>query len=100
MKHERVRAIYKYALEKLPKESSQDIYKAFTIHEKKYGDRIGIENIITDKRKKQYNEVRSHSLLEHLGISRSLDFCMEFFFIQILETSDSTRSHLICHNNF
>ena len=55
--HNRVRAIYKYALEKLPKEKSQDIYKLFTIHEKKYGDRTGIENIISNKRKLQYQEV-------------------------------------------
>lgn len=54
--HDRARAIYKYALEKIPKEDNQAIYKAFTIHEKKYGDRVEIEGIITNKRKIKYQE--------------------------------------------
>ncbi|CAF1666192.1 unnamed protein product, partial [Didymodactylos carnosus] len=50
------RMIYKYALENLPKTSCDDIFKAYTIHEKKYGDRTGIEDVITSKRKFQYDE--------------------------------------------
>ncbi len=49
--------VYKYALEHLPKSSCEDIFKAYTIHEKKYGDRTGIEDVITSKRKFQYEEV-------------------------------------------
>ena len=42
LQHDRARVIYKYALDHIPKEKTQEIYKAYTIHEKKYGDRSGI----------------------------------------------------------
>lgn len=54
--HERTRIIYKYALDRLPKDKTQEIYKAYTIHEKKYGDRSGIEDVIVSKRKHQYEQ--------------------------------------------
>lgn len=54
--HERARAIYKYALEHIPKENAKELYKAYTIHEKKYGDRSGIEDVIVSKRKFQYEQ--------------------------------------------
>ncbi|CAH8498826.1 unnamed protein product [Heterobilharzia americana] len=54
--YERARVIYKYALENLPKEDCQEIYKAYTLHEKKYGDRLAIEDVILNKRKFQYEE--------------------------------------------
>lgn len=54
--HDRSRVIYKYALEHLPKDKTQEIYKAYTIHEKKYGDRSGIEDVIVSKRKYQYEQ--------------------------------------------
>ncbi|CAK9294838.1 unnamed protein product [Gordionus sp. m RMFG-2023] len=54
--HERVRVIYKYALETLPKDECQDLYKAYSIHEKKYGDRQAIEDVVTNKRKLKYEE--------------------------------------------
>lgn len=56
LQHDRARAIYKYALEHIPKERAQDLYKNYTIHEKKYGDRTGIEDVIVSKRKFQYEE--------------------------------------------
>jgi hypothetical protein len=55
--HDRARVIYKYALDHLPKERCEDIYKQYTIHEKKYGDRSGIEDVIVNKRKYKYEEV-------------------------------------------
>jgi len=57
IQHDRARAIYKYALEHLPKERCEEIYKNYTIHEKKYGDRAGIEDVIVSKRKFKYEEV-------------------------------------------
>lgn len=54
--HERARVIYKYALEHLPKDKSLELYKAYSIHEKKFGDRAGIEDVITSKRKFQYEQ--------------------------------------------
>lgn len=54
--HDRARVIYKYALEHINRENSKEIYKAYTIHEKKYGDRSGIEDVIVSKRKFQYEQ--------------------------------------------
>ena len=54
--HERARVIYKYALDKMPKEKCAELYKAYTIHEKKFGEKVGIENVIMKKRKLQYEE--------------------------------------------
>ncbi|KAJ7378539.1 Crooked neck-like protein 1 [Desmophyllum pertusum] len=55
-KHDRVRVIFQYALKILPKEECQELYKAYTQHEKKYGDKGGIEDVIVSKRKFQYEE--------------------------------------------
>uniref|UniRef100_T1IV56 Crooked neck-like protein 1 n=1 Tax=Strigamia maritima TaxID=126957 RepID=T1IV56_STRMM len=54
--HDRVRIIFKYALDHIPKEKAQELFKNYTIHEKKYGDRTGIEDVIVSKRKFQYEE--------------------------------------------
>ncbi|XP_060604882.1 crooked neck-like protein 1 [Ruditapes philippinarum] len=54
--HERARVIYKYALDHLPKEKCQEIYKNYTIHEKKFGSRAAIEDVIVSKRRFQYEE--------------------------------------------
>ena len=54
--YERARAIYKYALEQIPKQKAQDLFKAYTQFEKKFGDRAGIEDVIISKRKFQYEE--------------------------------------------
>ncbi|KAF5273392.1 hypothetical protein FQA39_LY07409 [Lamprigera yunnana] len=54
--HERARLIYKYALEHIPKDQTKELFKAYTIHEKKYGDRSGIEDVIVSKRKFQYEQ--------------------------------------------
>merc|ERR1719435_74244 len=45
-----------YALDNMDKEKCADLYKAYTIHEKKFGERAGIENVILSKRKFQYEE--------------------------------------------
>lgn len=54
--HERARAIYKYALDKMPKEKRAELYKAYTNHEKKFGEKVGIENVILKKRRLAYEE--------------------------------------------
>lgn len=54
--HDRTRVIYKYALEHLDKDKTIELYKAYTVHEKKYGDRSGIEDVIVSKRKYQYEQ--------------------------------------------
>jgi len=54
--HDRARVIYKYALDNMNKEQCAELYKSYTIHEKKFGERAGIENVILSKRKFQYEE--------------------------------------------
>ena len=54
--YERARTIYKYALDRIPKQQAQDLFKAYTQFEKKFGDRAGIEDVIISKRKFQYEE--------------------------------------------
>ncbi|CEO99084.1 hypothetical protein PBRA_007198 [Plasmodiophora brassicae] len=51
---ERARAIYKYALERLPKAKSHEIYRRYTNFEKQFGTREGIEDVIISKRRQQY----------------------------------------------
>uniref|UniRef100_A0A7S3DDB3 Crooked neck protein n=2 Tax=Palpitomonas bilix TaxID=652834 RepID=A0A7S3DDB3_9EUKA len=54
--HERARAIYRFALDKLPKGQATTLYKEYVTYEKKFGDKDGIENVITQKRRIQYDE--------------------------------------------
>jgi crooked neck len=44
-------------LDLLPKEKCEEIYRHYTIHEKKFGDCIAIEDMIVSKRKFKYEEV-------------------------------------------
>lgn len=54
--HDRARVIYKYALDNMSKEHCTELFKNYTIHEKKFGEKSGIENVILSKRKYQYEE--------------------------------------------
>lgn len=54
--HDRARAIYRYALDHMPKEKCLTLYNEYTRHEKKYGDKSSIDDVITSKRKFQYEE--------------------------------------------
>ena len=59
--YERARTIFKYALDKIPKAQAVDLFKSYTHFEKKYGDRAGIEDVVINKRKFQYeDEVRAN----------------------------------------
>ena len=83
--HERARVIYKYALDNIPKDKSQDLYKAYTIHEKKYGDRTGIESVITSKRRFQYEEALNEN---------PLDYDTWFDLLKLLESADEVDAEL------
>ncbi len=48
--------IYKYALDRIPKHQAQELFKYYTMFEKKFGDRRGIEDVIVSKRRFQYEE--------------------------------------------
>lgn len=61
--HDRARIIYKYALDHLPKDKSHELQKAYTIHEKKYGDTASVNLVVTNKRKTQYEyEIKSNPM--------------------------------------
>lgn len=57
VQHDRARVLYKYALDHLPKERCNEIYKQYTVHEKKFGSRTTIEDVIVSKRRFHYEEV-------------------------------------------
>lgn len=46
-------------MDHLPADRAGEILKFYTIHEKKYGERAGIENVIVSKRRHQYEEVNA-----------------------------------------
>jgi crooked neck len=54
--YERARAIYKFALDRLPRSKSMVLHKAYTTFEKQFGDREGVEDVILSKRRVQYEE--------------------------------------------
>lgn len=54
--YERTRAIYKYALDRLPRSKAVILHKAYTTFEKQFGDREGVEDVILSKRRVQYEE--------------------------------------------
>ncbi|KAI9819014.1 MAG: NineTeen Complex (NTC) component [Phylliscum demangeonii] len=52
--YERARAIYRYALDRLPRSRAVTLYQAYTTFEKQFGDREGVEEVILAKRRVQY----------------------------------------------
>ncbi|CAH0019392.1 unnamed protein product [Clonostachys rhizophaga] len=54
--YERARAIYKYALDRLPRSKSMVLHKAYTTFEKQFGDKDGVEDVVLSKRRKHYEE--------------------------------------------
>ena len=62
---DRARAVYKYALDKLPKDQQQNLYNVYTQFEKQYGVKEGIEDVVTAKRRVKYEEVSSLALCHY-----------------------------------
>jgi crooked neck len=54
--YDRARAIYKFALDHIPKQKAREVYKMFIQFEKQYGDREGIEDVILNRRRFQYED--------------------------------------------
>ncbi|VUC36172.1 unnamed protein product [Clonostachys rosea] len=54
--YERARAIYKYALDRLPRSKSMTLHKAYTTFEKQFGDKDGVEDVVLSKRRRHYEE--------------------------------------------
>lgn len=53
---DRARVIYKFALARLPRSKSANLYAAYTKFEKQHGDRAGVELTVLGKRRIQYEE--------------------------------------------
>lgn len=55
--YERARAIYKYALDRLPRSKSRLLHRAYTTFEKQFGDKDGVEDMVLSKRRVHYEEL-------------------------------------------
>eukprot|EP00884_Botryococcus_braunii_P014025 jgi/Botrbrau1/22623/Bobra.176_1s0051.1 len=51
---DRARAIYRYALDHIPRAQASAVYERFVQFEKRHGDRTGIEDVIDSERRFQY----------------------------------------------
>lgn len=54
--YERARAIYKYALDRMPRSKSAILHKQYTTFEKQFGDREGVEDVVLSKRRVMYEQ--------------------------------------------
>ena len=55
--YERARAIYKYALDRLPRSKSAQLHAAYTTFEKQFGDQDGVEDVVISKRRVYYENL-------------------------------------------
>ncbi|KAF7690445.1 crooked neck-like protein 1 [Silurus meridionalis] len=54
--YDRVRVIYKYALDRIPKQQAHQLINNYIVFERNFGDRRGIEDVIISKRRFHYEE--------------------------------------------
>lgn len=54
--YERARAIFKFSLDNLPRSKSMKLHAEYTVFEKQFGDKNGVEDVILSKRRRQYEE--------------------------------------------
>jgi len=78
---ERARHVYKYALDAIPKVEAAELYQAFISFEKQHGSRKGIEDVIMDKRRFQY---------EALIQETPTDYDTWFDYVRLEETEGDT----------
>lgn len=62
---ERARAIFKYALDHIPRGQAETLYARFVAFEKQHGDREGIEDVVVSKRRFQYEEEAQRNPLNY-----------------------------------
>ncbi|CAM9184148.1 unnamed protein product [Ascophyllum nodosum] len=62
---ERARVIYKFALDQMPREQVPELYRDFIGFEKRHGSVKGIEEVIINNRRLQYEERASASPLDY-----------------------------------
>jgi len=53
---ERARAIYKYAIDNLPKGKAQDVFSKLSSFERRHGNREGIEDVVTSRKRMEYED--------------------------------------------
>jgi len=82
---ERARAIYQYGLERLPKFKSKSIFDSLAVHEKKYGERVRIENVIILKRRQRYEDTLSKN---------SYDYDTWFDYINLMTSEELPREEV------
>ncbi|KAB7497253.1 Crooked neck-like protein 1 [Armadillidium nasatum] len=80
--HDRTKTIYRYALDHMPKEKCLVLYNEYTKHEKKYGDKSSIDDVITSKRKFQYEEALKEN---------SHDYDTWFDYIRMMEADGNVE---------
>ncbi|KHJ86205.1 HAT repeat protein [Oesophagostomum dentatum] len=83
--HERARIIYKYGLDHLPSDRTADIFKHYTVHEKKYGERAGIEDVIVSKRRTQYEKQITEN---------AFNYDAWFDYLRLLENEECPREEV------
>ncbi|CCD64143.1 Pre-mRNA-splicing factor Syf1/CRNKL1-like C-terminal HAT-repeats domain-containing protein [Caenorhabditis elegans] len=83
--HERARGIFKYGLDNLPSNRTEEIFKHYTQHEKKFGERVGIEDVIISKRKTQYEK-----MVEENGYN----YDAWFDYLRLLENEETDREEV------
>lgn len=82
--HERARVIYKFGLDRLPVDRHHELHKHYTQHEKKFGERAAIENVVVGKRRAQYEQ--------RLATNR-YDYDTWFDYLRLLENeADADRA--------
>lgn len=55
---ERARVIFRYALDRFAQSEAENLYNSYSQFEKQYGGREGIEDVVTNKRRNKYEEVK------------------------------------------
>jgi crooked neck len=68
----RARAIYKFALDRLPKHRAEELYRRYTQFEKQCGDKDGLEAVIVQKRRAQYE---AQATADPLNYDVWFDYC-------------------------
>ncbi|KAH0793706.1 crooked neck-like protein 1 [Histomonas meleagridis] len=62
---ERARALYKYALSKLPEASARELYPAYLLFEKRFGGQHQIEDAVIEKKRAHYQELLKANPLDY-----------------------------------
>ncbi|KAK6054023.1 HAT repeat protein [Cooperia oncophora] len=74
-----------YGLDHLPPDRTADIFKHYTVHEKKFGERAGIEDVIVSKRRTQYEKQIAEN---------SFNYDAWFDYLRLLENEECPREEV------